>query len=270
MLLPLQSVGLAHAQTATPSPPQPPPASPAPTPTPSTSSEPQEPARSEEIDSERTRYAKVYEQPDGSRVAEISSDPIHFPVGDGTWKEIDNTLVRQSDGNGFVNRANDLKVSFAGSADSPSLVDADYGPKAITLALAGATNAQPHVSGNKITYPNILPAVDLVFEVSGETIKEYLVLKARPRLTSGDFTVRFPFEVEGVTASETSNGGIDFRNASGETIFSIPHLFMYDSYSTAESGGEHAVSEDVHLSVEESDGKQYIRVTARRLVARGW
>lgn len=204
----------------------------------------------------------MYEQPDGSRVAEISSDPIHFTADDGSWKEIDNTLTRQADGTGYVNAANDLDVKFAGSGSSSSLVDADYGAKALTLALAGASNTQPSASGNKITYPNVLPGADLTFEVSGETIKEYLVLKSKPKIPSGPFTVRFPFNAQGLTVVETGSGGIDFRNASGETVFSIPHLFMYDSYSTPESGGEHAISENIQLGVEQANGQQYIKVTA--------
>jgi RHS repeat-associated protein len=250
----------ASAQTSPP-----PPAESSPTPDPSPiasatpSDSPSQPGVREEDVSRRSAYSKTYDEPDGTTTVETFVEPIHFQVSDGSWKEIDNTIVADDDGSGFENKAGDLDVDFAASGGSGSLLSVGDGPKAVVLALAGARDVTPAVEDSKITYPEIFPTIDLVYEVRGDGVKELLVLKSRPNVPSKTLDFRFPLSASGLTAKQ-AGAEVDFINASGETVFSIPKLFMYDSALGGQSA-EPAFSESITLTVVDSGGSQSLKVS---------
>ncbi|MGH2749958.1 MAG: DNRLRE domain-containing protein, partial [Actinomycetota bacterium] len=134
----------------------------------------------------------------------------------------------------------------------------------LRLGLAGALGlGEPLVAGNRITYEDVYPGVDLAFEVAGKTVKEYLVLHQPPPLPDhGDETsFRFPLELEELTAEQRADGEIVLLTSSGEVAFEIPKLWMFDS-SGDDTSGEPALSEDLSLALESEGETQYVRVTA--------
>ncbi len=226
-----------------------------------TSSSVQQSATRDEVESERTKYAKVYAEPDGTKTTNIYTAPIHFKAADGTWKEIDDTLMPQPDGSGYENTAGALDVEFADSGDQPSLIQVTDASTSVRFGLQGAQGSTATVEGNEITYVDIYPGVDLVFQVHGEQVKELLVLKQRPQVPAGRMTFRFPLTTRGLTAERTSDGVIKLVDSSGKTAFTIPKLYMYDSYSNAQAR-EPALSEDIDITIEQSGSNQLLKVSA--------
>ena len=219
----------------------------------------------DEIESLRTKYFKVYAEPDGTRTAKIYTTPIHYKASDDTWQEIDNTLVPQADGTGYENKAGALDIDFADSGGRPAVVEVVDGSVQLGLGLEAARSSVPVVDANKITYPEIYPNVDLSFEVVGEQVKELLVLKQPPKVAGGRLEFRFPVTTKGLTAERTSDGQVRLLDSAGKTVFTIPKLYMYDSYSHPQSA-EPALSEDIDITLEQSGGKKFLKVT----VDGGW
>jgi RHS repeat-associated protein len=210
-----------------------------------------------EIVSERTQHTKVFQEIDGTKTAVTYTQPIHFRAGDGSWKEIDNEIVPQPDGTGFENKAGGVSFDFAAGAGAPDLVEIAGSKGGFGFGLENARASEPVVAENTITYPDVFPGADLLFQVSGEALKELLVLKTPPGVRGPRLDYRFPLSNRGLTAETTDGGTIVMRDDSGEAVFSLPKPFMYDS-----APGEAAFSEDIHFVLEQHGQKQFLRVTA--------
>ena len=71
-----------------------------------------------ELKERREESIKHYLMSDGSIQAIVYAHPVHYQDQTGEWKEIDNTLTEQREkrSDTYRNKANDLKVSFAGQS----------------------------------------------------------------------------------------------------------------------------------------------------------
>jgi hypothetical protein len=94
----------------------------------------------EEVESERSKYAKVYREPDGSYTAEVSPEQIHFKR-DGSWHEIDTTLVPCEADCAYRVRRGPLDIEFAGSGSAARLVEMASGKHELAFGLSGAGRA---------------------------------------------------------------------------------------------------------------------------------
>jgi len=82
----------------------------------------------------RTRYAKVFQRPDGSGYALSYAAPIHYIDTAGAWADIDNTLVSDLQQQGvYQNAANDITVSIAADPDTAAL-QAGFNVAALSFA----------------------------------------------------------------------------------------------------------------------------------------
>ncbi|MGH2699720.1 MAG: hypothetical protein ACRDJL_11080 [Actinomycetota bacterium] len=194
-----------------------------------------------ELTSERSRYAKVFLNPDGTRTAEIFTDPIHYQTESGSFEEIDNTVIEQPDGRGFEKAAGDLEVDFAALGQSEELVSLAEGNSSLSFGLEGGEAVEPVTEDDSITYPEILPGADLRFELSGEEIKEKLVLQGPPPGDEEELVLRFPIDTEGLEIERRASGDIVFTRA-GEVTFAMAKLYMWDS-AIDEASGEKTMSE---------------------------
>lgn len=57
-----------------------------------------DPARSTPVDADTTPTQRVYKNPDGSRTAQISTQPVRYQDAAGTWQDFDVTPVVAPDG----------------------------------------------------------------------------------------------------------------------------------------------------------------------------
>lgn len=102
----------------------------------------------------RTETRTVYAEPDGTMTAELSTRPVRV-ARDGSWVNVDTTLVRRPDGTvGPVAAA--VELAFSGSgADAPLVrygTDGDW----IALSWPGELPV-PTLAGDTATYPEVLP-----------------------------------------------------------------------------------------------------------------
>ena len=99
----------------------------------------------------REENAKYFRQSDGSYIASVYQEPVHFQNGEGEWIDIDNSLVE--DGAGYTNRANDFKVTFDTDPSGNRLYTLVQGDGSISVyAQTGIRGAEKEVT--------VLPAAE--------------------------------------------------------------------------------------------------------------
>lgn len=219
------------------------------------------PTEREEIEELRDEYSKTFINPDGSYTKETTTEPIHFQNDAEKWVEIDSTLVPCEDPAsdcGWENKRGPLDIEFAGRGSWSELLSVERGDKSFAFLNPGTSGQEPVVEENRITYRNIFPTVDLVFEARSNGVKELIVLNVPPRRQP---SVSFPLNFDGLTARQTPMGAIELINAAGEVVFDMPKLWMYDSSFDPDSG-EAAMSEGVNMTLETRNQRQYVTVTA--------
>ena len=157
----------------------------------------------------------------------------------GEWKEIDNTVELAADGR-YVNKKNDLKVSFAGDASDERLITVTKDGHSVSWKMKGALSAvvgpgkkpdpkkkraEMEVTGLHagMVYKNVLDGVDLEYELRSKTLKENIVLSKPP---AGG---RVVFEITTDLLPETDGGRILFKTDAGEDVFVMPAPFMFDA-----------------------------------------
>lgn len=184
-----------------------------------------------EILGERTEYAQVFLNPDGSRTLEQSVEPTRVRRGDG-WVPVDATLRRTP--KGVVPRATVLPMTFSAGGDGliGSLRDGD---RELAVTWPGTLPA-PRLEGATATYPEVLPGVDLRVTATATGFSEVLVVRdrqaaANPRLAA----IRFGTRTKGVGLSATPEGGLVARGGDGTAVFKAPAPLMWDSTPSTES-----------------------------------
>jgi RHS repeat-associated protein len=199
--------------------------------------------RIKELTAQRSAHGTVYQLSDGRLEQELSSTPVHYRAGDGSWRPID-TSVRPTVRPGFVlgNDTNRFQSYFGADPRRTVLFASDAG--SIALGVPDARLRRPTADGDTVTYADAFgPGVDLSYEVTAGLLKEKIVLAAPPG-QPGDLTFRFSLAVNGLVASQRADGSIAFSaTADAPPALLMPKPFMTDSapdaaspYGTAYSG----------------------------------
>ncbi|HEX9712500.1 MAG TPA: DNRLRE domain-containing protein [Actinomycetota bacterium] len=220
------------------------------------SEEPPDEAVREEIVALRTETAKFFREPDGTHQAEIFPAPIHFLASDGRWEDIDPTLVASSDpGYAWRNAAGAVAYEFAPSVRSGDTVRVVADGEHLQFGPVGDLSPQPAVvAGNQVTYPGILPGVDLRYTVQLGGLKEEFVLHQVPAVPG------FAFEASGtLSVSPSTADGFDLVNSAGEAVLRMPPLVMYESETPEHH--EARASTGVTLTIEPGAGTQLLTLT---------
>ncbi|NUT52811.1 MAG: DNRLRE domain-containing protein [Saccharothrix sp.] len=204
-----------------------------------------EEGKSQEKPEARTKYEKVYSNPDGTETTEFSAGPVNYRDGD-EWKPIRTELVPQDQG--WHNAADEVDIRLARQAAADRLttltVDADH---EVSYGLAGANDVTGAANGSTATYPEVQPGVDLELESQPGGVKETLVL-TRPGAT----TFTFPLTLKNLTAHIDANQVL-LTDGSGRTRAVIPPGDMVDADGNRSTAVTYALT--TH------DGRPALRLT---------
>ena len=194
----------------------------------------------EELTELRTQNIKFFQAADGSATAEIYAAPIHFR-SDGEWREIDTSLKSsERPGYAFTNTRGPFRVDFAGSARSEEMVRIQSDGGGLSFGFAGASeSAVGTVSGSQITYHDVRPGVDLVFDVTPEGVKESIVVHRRPDMVP---SLSFPMVLDGLEARDREDGHTQLVDDDEQPIFTLPRGWMVEAEDT---GADEPVTSDL-------------------------
>ncbi|MFF0754510.1 hypothetical protein [Streptomyces sp. NPDC004267] len=154
----------------------------------------------------------------------------------GSWVAVDSTLRRAGDGT-YRPAAAAAPLALSGGGDGP-LVTMRNGTAGLELTWPSPLPA-PTVSGSTITYPGVLPDVDLTLTADTRGgFTQVLVVKtpeaaANPELT----TLTLGTRTSGVHVTDDGQGNLQATTPSGQVLFSAPAARMWDSSASAGTTG---------------------------------
>ena len=204
-------------------------------------------ATSVEVVGERGERHTVFRNSDGSKTLVTSLVPVNYQV-DGRWERIDSRLV--ADATGFHNAANSWSVHFGSLASDG--VRLTVGRDSTGFTLSDAADSLPTVGadGVSVQYSNVLPGVDIVYRVSGDSVEEFISLSGPDAVSSFRFKLLAGSGVFGDAASgfRVRKGGLSVRVSGLETT-DRRGAFVDDEASSrlvpdSEGGGVLTVSVD--------------------------
>ena len=179
----------------------------------------------EELTALRTRTAKTFASPDGrGYVSRLFPAPVHYRDAAGEWQEIDDELVRDTDGSGFTNRSNRHEVEMPGRLAARPVRVADGG-RWLSFELEDAGAAPAGIAANRARYDGVFPGVDVELEAQADAVKETLTLASADTRSSFDYRLDAS---TGLRPRETRDGGVELVDRDGETHFALPAPFVYE------------------------------------------
>ncbi|WP_239088548.1 hypothetical protein [Planosporangium mesophilum] len=196
-----------------------------------------------QVTSRTSETTEVWAQPDGSFKATIAAGVVRIRKG-GVWVPVDLTLRREADGSVVPGaHPNDARIAGALPPGEHELASVRSGAGRMAMRWRGALPA-PALSGNRATYADALPGIDLVVEATTDGIEQFLVVKsaAAAHLVR---EVNLGFSGDRL-AGHTSDrdGATVLRDGAGAEVARIPVPTMWDSRppsSTGEPGRETAI-----------------------------
>ena len=233
-----------------------------------------------EVIDNRTETSKTFRMSDGSFIAADYGQVIHYAGEDGAWTDYDNTLTfsealssDSEDMAGYGNTGSNLRIKLANNSNSNNLVKLTTGDYKISLHLVGANKskalevypAMEDPTGNDIDsvstlnkfsagaiYEDILPDVDLEYIISGDSVKENIIIKD----TADSYTYTFELKLHGLVPEVDDEGNVLLKDETTNiTQLVIPAGYMFDANG--------AYSDAVTYSIAHKNGKKYtLTVTA--------
>lgn len=238
-----------------------------------------------EIVSRREENVKHFRLTDGSVQAIVYGRAVHRKDASGNWQDIDNNLSANNAKISDAYATDDLRLVFAkrfvpnqqiyslnenGYSISMKLVVDSLTASSGTMSLdstaensvALITNApmrrsqdkwdsvQEAVSidnTSKIVYNNIRNNTDLEYVLTGNDIKENIIIKS----AGGDYTYKFEISLDGLDAVLNDNGTVSLVDeVTRAEEYSMPCPYMYDAND--------AISNNVHYTLQTNGDNKYI------------
>ncbi len=226
-----------------------------------------DPDTSRELPGERGRQQRTYRNEGGTLTTRFYDEPVNFRRADGSWQQIDTTLVPRVVGgglgrsagaaaNGWTVSSAETVSSFATHADDEPLVSMDLGDgAAVAFGLQDAAHSAGETDGSTITYRNARPAADVSFVAGNSSVKELLIL--HDRTAPAEWV--FPLTLTGLTAAVDASGAVVLTAADGAERARIPAGWMQDA-GTDPNANQGEVSSAVTYELVQTGGALALKV----------
>ena len=216
----------------------------------------------EEKESLRDENIKHYLLSDGTTKAVVYSSPVHYLNENGEWTDIDNTLSLISN---EYTANNKFEIKFAKKSGSSNLLSIKDGEYKITFSPLNANKSNAEIENpekvnslkfkdvselpnlkSRVIYENAYDGVNLEYILTGNNIKENLIVNKR----LNEYVFEFEIKVKGLELS-VKNGCVVFTDSETlEEKYKIPLPYMYDAK------GEYSM--DVEYTLNKSSNGKYI------------
>ncbi|MEU3457468.1 LamG-like jellyroll fold domain-containing protein [Micromonospora sp. NPDC006766] len=187
-----------------------------------------------EVAGRRSETTQVFVNPDGTVTEERSLAPVRVRDGD-RWVPVDLTLERRADGS-VAPKAHPRALAFSGAAPGVGeheLVAVGEGDDRAALAWAGPL-PEPVLDGRTITYPDVLPSVDLVFHAHATGFEQHFVVKDRAGLAQVR-KLSLPMRTGKLSAVGDGMGGLVLKDAKGRQVGRAQTPLMWDAETSPQS-----------------------------------
>jgi len=191
--------------------------------------------------SRRTESSTTVVNPNGSFTLRDYQGPVRVKV-DGRWADVDQTLVKQDDGNYRPKvSATDIVIGGGGNNEAGQVTLEDGHTVAITWP---ETLPDPTIDGNVATY-KVSDAADLLMIAGGQGVAAHLRLNERPAEDDPVFT--FGLRTDDLTVTETPGGGLAMNDDKGRTLAATSQLVAWDAKTDEAGAPRETVALDASL-----------------------
>ncbi|WP_430791581.1 hypothetical protein [Actinoplanes sp. G11-F43] len=175
-----------------------------------------------------TETSEYYANPDGKITGVISAGQARFRR-DGSWVPVDLTLQRQADGSVAPKaHPNSLRLSGARAGAAADLASMGTGQNQVAMGWQGAL-PEPRLEGNKATYADVRPGIDVVVQATVTGFEQFTVVKSA---TAAKYVseINLPLSGAGVASvAEDARGRVRVHGADGKQRAEIPTPMMWDA-----------------------------------------
>ncbi len=172
----------------------------------------------------------TYENPDKTKTMELFSRDANFQDASGTWREIDNTWVREPNGS-LRNAAGPVTFRLADKTGAGPLVTIEGKRGATSFSFRDATpGITPEINGGIATYRNIMPGVDLQLRAFGSQLKDVLVVHDKASVRN-EWLI--DLHTPGLKLASGKNNTITMQNATSETVTELSPGVVVDHKPTS-------------------------------------
>ncbi|MDD4069258.1 MAG: hypothetical protein PHF05_02295, partial [Candidatus Izemoplasmatales bacterium] len=192
-----------------------------------------------EVESKRTKTSKTFKKTDGTYELVIYQDVIHYEK-DGKLLDIDNRLTLDEKTDKYSNTSNKFDIKFPNTLIESKNIELSMEGYSINWRMYGVQSSKVQLENKKsdsmnkkelnnikqsLVYKEVEKGVDLEYVVSGNSIKENILLNTYV----SDFELTFEYNVEGLSLVFDQEENLIFINEKGETIFRFEELYMQDA-----------------------------------------
>jgi hypothetical protein len=198
-----------------------------------------------EIESEKSDTTQVWAEKNGTITENQAEAPVRFQRS-GRWVDIDLNLARQSDGTLRPKaHPSDLVLSGSAAAGTHDVAGLTTAGKHIGLAWTGSLPV-PRIAGNKATYADVVPGIDLVVEVRRSGFEQSFVVHNAQALGRVPAVMQ-ALQLNGVGAVSDGDG-VSYVDDSGRVLARVAPPQMWDATVDPARPGEHVNAHPLGLS----------------------
>lgn len=179
-----------------------------------------------EVLSRRTEASQVFANPSGTFTEERYATAQWARKGN-RLVDIDTDLSLGADGK-ITPEATTVGLEFSGGGEGP-LATITRDGRSISLSWPDDL-PEPQISGDTVTYPGVLPDVDLKLRATASGFAQLLVVKSAQAAANPDLkTIGYQMSSDGVDVTTDENGNLSAVNPGGQELFTAPTPRMWDS-----------------------------------------
>ncbi|MFJ6650471.1 FG-GAP repeat domain-containing protein [Streptomyces sp. NPDC091290] len=183
-----------------------------------------------EVLSHRTESSQVFANPSGTFTEERYATAQWARKGN-RLVDVDTSLRRDDDGT-IRPEATTVGLKFSGGGDGPLAAITRDG-RSVSLTWPTAL-PEPSVDGDTVTYPGVLPDVDLKLRAGASGFAQLLVVKSAEAAANPELkTITYRMSGDGVDVTADDHGNLTAVNPGGQEIFTAPTPRMWDSSTSA-------------------------------------
>lgn len=204
------------------------------------------------VANQQEENVEVTQNGEGDYTKKVYLDPVQRKDEQNKWEGISTNLETNPKEQTIEPENAAIDVAFEQKTDQGTYATVQDDSNKVEYKLEGAEGDKPFTNStdvaaehkdNQIFYRNVLSNIDLRNTVFDQSVKEDIILQKY----DGFYKFRF-LVITSLEASLNESGSVSFKNAKGETVFSIPKPYMSDSKIDGASG-EPQISYDVHYEV---------------------
>ncbi|ELS53071.1 hypothetical protein STVIR_5957 [Streptomyces viridochromogenes Tue57] len=141
--------------------------------------------------------------------------------------DIDTSLMVAADGK-ITPAATTVGLEFSGGGEGPLATITRDGR---SISLSWPTGLpEPRIADDTVTYPDVLPEVDLKLRASASGFAQLLVVKSAQAAANPELkTIGYRMSSDGVDVTTDENGNLSAVNPGGQELFTAPTPRMWDS-----------------------------------------